>query len=135
MRIIWLSFLLLTTLLLGGVDKSEGILQGKVGVLEGDCMPKKDQPPCKPRPVVASVLITKPSKSFQKEYLIDSVRSDANGDFEIRLKPGNYSTFIRYEGEIICTGFICRPECVCSPVTIKQDSTSVITLKIDKASW
>ena len=107
---------------------SEGILKGSIGLLEGDCMPQKDQPPCKPKPIEATVLVTKPSEKFIQSNLVDSVRSDIQGNFELKLKPGEYSAFVKYKDEINCTGLICNPSCVCSPISIRKDSITTILL-------
>lgn len=136
MRIIWICALICCgCVAFKPADFKEGRLKGMVGVLEGDCMPQKDKPPCEPKPVVATVLVTKPSETFKKEYLIDLVESDARGYFELALKPDRYSVFVRYSDKVICTGFICRPQCECSPITIEEDSTTQLTLKIDMANW
>ena len=115
--------------------QTQGALQGEVGLLEGNCMPAPNAPPCKPRAVEAMVYISQPSENFVEAKLVDSVMSGADGTFEIALQAGDYSVFTKYESEVSCAVFRCTPECVCNPVQISADSTTMLSIKINKASW
>ncbi|MEQ9405113.1 MAG: hypothetical protein RIM99_16095 [Cyclobacteriaceae bacterium] len=112
-----------------------GSMAGTTGVFEGNCMPSPGVAPCKPRPVSTTVFITRKAKEFEWSLLIDSVVSDSNGLYNIRIFEGNYSLFLRDGNKIICTGYQCDPECHCSPVTIFADSVSLINLNLDHANW
>lgn len=115
--------------------QTTGTLKGEVGLLEGNCMPSPNSPPCKPKAVEATIYVTQPSEKFDLSSLVDSVKSGKNGAFEMTLSPGNYSVFTKYESEVSCAVFQCTPECICNPISIAQDSTTVLKLKINKASW
>ena len=125
----------IASLLLGPGQATKGQLKGTTGLLKGNCMPSYGAPPCKPEPVQTWVYISQPSEKFNKEKLIDSVRSDVNGQYEIDLAPDTYSLFVAHESEILCTRFNCTPECSCLPVLIKSDSVHRVDLVINKASW
>lgn len=112
-----------------------GLLTGTVGLLEGDCMPSPNSPPCEPRPISTWVYATLPSEGFAPEKVVDSVRSIGNGQFSMNLSPGKYSLFAKYAGEVACTQFNCNPDCFCQPVDIAADSTSTVTLVVNKATW
>ena len=112
-----------------------GSLKGTVGLLEGDCMPGPNSPPCEPRPIVTWVYATLPSEGFDRKMVIDSVRSMGNGEFSMGLNPGKYSLFAKYANEIACTRFNCDSECYCQPVVIAADSTSTVKIVVNKATW
>ncbi len=134
--LIWLVLLLFTSCAMTLTHSAnQGSLKGTVGLLEGNCMPSPNSPPCKPRPVEATLYITKPTKQFDQALLVDSVRSDAKGQFEIALDSGEYSVFAKYESEVSCAVFQCNPSCVCNPIKIVADSTSLLQVKIDKATY
>lgn len=136
-NIIWL---LMATLILSYCSaqkpmKENGMLKGTIGVFEGNCMPGPGQPPCKPKPIATTVFISKPSKSFQIENLVDSVVSREDGSFSILLREGTYSIFLRDGNNIVCTGLECPSECICSPVQILTNQELIKDLNIDRASW
>jgi len=116
-------------------QRSTGTLQGIVGVYEGNCMPSPGVSPCEPAPLSTSVILTKPSASFDAIMLVDSVVSDANGYYEIILPVGKYSLFLRDGAKIDCNRMGCNPDCICRPVVIKKDSTTVMNATLDHASW
>ena len=117
------------------VNDSQGIIKGTIGLFEGNCMPGPGVPPCEPKPVIATLYFTNPSETFSPNILIDSVSSTENGTYSVTLKEGTYSTFIKYQGEIICTGLICDGECICSPVIVEHSKETLLNLNIDKATW
>ena len=133
---VWLVFLLFTSCAMTVTHSAnQGRLKGTIGLLEGNCMPSPNSPPCKPRPVEATLYITKPTKQFDLALLVDSVRSDAKGQFEIAIDSGEYSVFAKYESEVSCSVFQCNPTCACNPIKIAADSISTLQVKIDKATY
>ena len=114
---------------------NEGTLIGKVGVYEGNCMPAPGAPPCKPRPLSALIYISVPSESFNREYLVDSVRSDNGGQFSLQLEAGDYSIFVKDGSQITCTVTSCPSECYCLPVSVFADSTTEVEVMLDHAVW
>jgi hypothetical protein len=111
-------------------------LQGTIGIYEGNCMPAPGNPPCKPSPFSTMVLITKPSEHFNQDLAIDSVRSDANGQYSIYLPAGKYSLFLRDGNEIVCDSWFSDGQnTYCLPFEIKKDSVTVMDANIDHAAW
>lgn len=118
------------------VQEQWGSLQGSTGILEGNCMPGPGVPPCEPRPTSMKVFITQPTEHYQINMVRDSVISDADGNFEIRLPEGKYSLFIQDDDHRVCGGPMeCTPECICLPVFIKADSVTTVKVNLDKANW
>ena len=115
--------------------QSTGQLTGTTSLLTGNCMPGPNAENCKPTPMSAWVYVSAPSEKFDRAKVVDSVRSDAHGKFEIALSPGRYSLFVNYEGEMVCTRFECTPQCACHPVAIAQGITASADLVVNKASW
>jgi hypothetical protein len=113
------------------IDKN-GVLKGTIGIYQGNCMPIAI---CQPSPISTTVAITKPSEDFNIDLLVDSVITSENGTFEIKLPEGNYSIFLRDGNEFICDNWTCPDNCYCTLVTIKNDSTTIVTANIDHASW
>ncbi|MEQ9466621.1 MAG: hypothetical protein RLN88_04365 [Ekhidna sp.] len=112
-----------------------GTLQGTIGLYEGNCMPGPGIPPCEPRPISAWILITEVSETYNPNLLVDSVRSNAEGKYSIRLKEGSYSLFVRDGDQIVCTEIQCPDSCICHPFIIKLDSVTVIDANLDHATW
>lgn len=112
-----------------------GELNGSIGIYEGNCMPQIGVPPCEPRPISSTVLITKLSQEFQMDLLVDSVRSDKNGFYTISLKAGTYSLFLRDGDSVICDVLHCPDQCYCQPFKIVTDSTTVVDANLDHATW
>ena len=132
-------FPLLGLFLLSCVAKSQlsqfGTLKGSIGIYEGNCMPSPGVAPCKPNPISTTIYITTPSKEYQPQLLSDSLITDRNGEFILKLAAGSYSLFIKDGNEIICDGFKCEKECICTPFEILEDSVTIINANIDHASW
>ncbi|WP_420575506.1 hypothetical protein [Ekhidna sp.] len=116
-------------------NEQYGELKGTIGIYEGNCMPGPGIPPCEPRPISNTVLITELSKDFQPELLIDSVRSDKNGSYTIILRAGTYSLFLRDGDSVVCDVLQCPDQCYCQPFKIVADSTTVVDANLDHATW
>lgn len=112
-----------------------GTLEGNIGIFEGNCMPSPGVPPCKPSPLSTTIFITKPAELFLPELVIDSIFSDVDGCFNIRLPVGNYSLFLRDGDKIVCDLISCNTLCICKPFTIFTDSVTVVNANLDYASW
>lgn len=117
------------------LQQRQGILKGKVGLVEGHCMPSKNSDGCKPKPVSAWLYLMSPSEKFDLSKLVDSVFSNEEGAFQLALAPDKYSVFTKYQSEISCERYDCTPQCICMPVVIVADSVSDINITINKASW
>ena len=98
-------------------------------------MPQIGVPPCEPRPISSTVLITKLSQDFQMNLLVDSVQSDSNGNYTISLKAGTYSLFLRDGDSVVCDLIQCPDQCYCQPFKITEDSTTVVDANLDHATW
>ena len=114
---------------------SSGMLEGTVGVYEGNCMPSPTKPPCEPRPIEATVYVSKPIKEFEKALVLDSVQSNSEGKYSISLPAGKYSLFLKADGEITCSQLNCPSDCYCSLITIESGSRISKDLTIDRATW
>ena len=117
------------------VSPNSGVLKGVVGEFKGNCMPSPGAKPCEPTPVQTTLYISAPAKSFDKTLLVDSIQSNQNGEFKIRLDEGQYSIFIKDKNKIVCNGFECDPKCICTPFYIKKDSTTTLSVNLNHASW
>ena len=117
------------------VQQESGTLKGIIGIYEGNCMPSPGVPPCEPTPLSTSIILTKPSASYDALLFMDSVVSDPNGYYEISLPIGKYSLFLRDGEKIDCNRMDCSPDCICRPVEIIKDSISVMNANIDHAVW
>ncbi len=118
-----------------GNSSDRGVLKGQIGILEGDCMPNPKSPPCEPKPIAATLLITKPAEVYSDAVLLDSVFVKEEGFYEISLKAGDYSLFIKYNNQVYCSYYQCNPECYCSLVTVYSNATVSVNLNVSKASF
>ncbi|MEP0986785.1 hypothetical protein [Ekhidna sp.] len=116
-------------------DNESGILKGVIGIYEGNCMPGPGIPPCEPRPISTTVLITELSESFLEEKLISKIKSNDDGVYKMSLPPGNYSLFLMDEEKVVCTLIHCPDKCLCQPFTIVADSTTIVDANLDHAQW
>tara|TARA_R110001592_G_scaffold237306_14_gene496493 strand:+ start:49681 stop:50130 length:450 start_codon:yes stop_codon:yes gene_type:complete len=117
------------------IDSSDKIVLGRVLIKEGNCMPGPNSPPCKSMGKKVIVHFTKPSKNYNKSYLISKIESDTNGNFSSKLSPGTYSVFIEYKNEMHCTYTICEPTCICSPIEIFNSKNEALTITLDLATY
>lgn len=133
-----------TSLILGlilascAVQKSNlplGELKGTLGLFEGNCMPAPDQPPCVAQPMKNTLFITLPSETYERSNLVDSVVSSTNGTYSIQVPSGTYSLFLRDGKNIVCPVIQCPDQCICAPVVIVADSTTILNLNLDRATW
>jgi hypothetical protein len=116
--------------------QSLGLLEGTIGIYEGDCMPSPEKSPCVPSPFSTMILITNPSEHYNRDLMVDSVGSDANGKYSIYLPEGKYSLFLRDGNEIICDSWTSDGQnTYCLPFEIKKDSVTVMNANIDHATW
>jgi hypothetical protein len=113
----------------------KGLVQGTIGIFEGNCMPSPGVAPCKAQPISTTVYITSLAESFQSDLLKDSIKTNDKGEFKMKLASGSYSLFIKDGNEVICGGLNCEKVCYCTPFTIKSDSVTLIYANIDHASW
>jgi hypothetical protein len=113
----------------------DGILQGKVRVFSGNCMPAPGEPPCEPAAVSTTIYITKLSAKYDRELLINAIQSSDDGLFHLTLPEGAYSVFVQNGTEVVCTLVQCPSVCYCSPFTITSDSSTVIDLIVNNATW
>ena len=87
--------------------KKQGI-EGKVSLIKGNQMPSPDRPKSSPPGLKTKVYIYELTHSSQaiaasspvffsiiKTKLIAEVESDSTGHFKVKLKPGEYSMFIK----------------------------------------
>lgn len=116
-------------------DANTGLLTGTIGMYEGNCMPGPGVPPCEPKPIAATILITQLTEEFNKSLLVQEVQSNENGLYSIALPPGAYSLFLKDGDEFVCTLIQCPDKCYCHPFEIKADSTTTIDANLDHASW
>lgn len=130
-----LTILLLSSCVAQQVNEGSGNLIGEIGIYEGNCMPGPGVKPCEPRPISATILITKLTKEYDEELLIKKLKSDVNGKYEVQLPPGNYSLFLLDGDKIVCTLIQCPSTCICHPFKISADSTTVIDANLDHANW
>lgn len=114
---------------------SQGEMKGVLGLFEGNCMPAPDQPSCIAQPMVNTLFIALPSANYEERNLVDSVVSSANGKYSIRLPAGTYSLFLKDGKDIVCPVIQCPDQCVCAPVVIAADSTTIMNLNLDRATW
>lgn len=137
MKNAFLSILLLFTI--ASCDPPElqtGTLKGTVGLYSGNCMPVIGTPPCTQAPISTTIAITRPCESFNMELLIDSVVSKADGSFQINLKPGKYSLFLRDGNQFVCDYWNSDGVSTqCHPIEIKLDSTLIVNANINHAVW
>ena len=112
-----------------------GKLKGTIGMYEGNCMPGPNSAPCKAKPILTTVYISKPSKEYRIEFVIDSIITNEMGEFKLTVEAGEYSLFIKDGDQVICDGFICETECFCTLFQIKADSVTEVTANIDHATW
>lgn len=132
--------MILNLLLFSCLDNNEeqilGTLQGSIGIYEGNCMPSPGMPSCKPSPFSTTILITSPSEHFNKNLLVDSIQSNANGQYSIDLQEGKYSLFLRDGNQIICDSWISEGQnTYCLPFEIKKGSITFMDANIDHAAW
>jgi hypothetical protein len=112
-----------------------GLLTGTIGIYEGNCMPGPGVAPCEPRPISATILITKLTEHFDWNLLVDSVKSNSDGIYTIKLQEGSYSLFLRDGEDFVCTLIQCPDKCICHPFNIVADSSTVIDANLDHATW
>ncbi|SNT36762.1 hypothetical protein SAMN05421640_3590 [Ekhidna lutea] len=113
----------------------KGTLKGVTGVYEGNCMPGPGRPPCEPRPVSITILITDVSESYDENKLVKKIKSDDNGEYQTDLPVGRYSLFLNDADQVVCTIIQCPETCICHPFEIKSDSTTTIDANLDHAVW
>ena len=123
-----------------GRNISEGIA-GKVLWFEGDLMPGIDKEPVKGKPVQRELLIYKPTtrsettavdQVFYSEIhtdLVKKARTDAKGNFKVKLVPGKYSLFVResqwlYASSVSGEGYI-------NLVEVRDKALTDIEIRID----
>ena len=116
-------------------EQNMGLLKGTIGIYEGNCMPGPGVPPCEPRPIVTTVFITRLNEKFDWDLLVDSVRSNTDGTYSIKLREGDYSLFLRDGNSFACDFIQCPETCYCQPFKIIDDSTTVIDANLDHANW
>lgn len=132
------SICLLLPLLLFAFEKKvqdKGEVKGVIGLIDGDCFPGPNNPPCKSKPISGTLIITEPRQEYDQSKVIDSLVIADDGKYRLFVKAGKYSLFIRYDNEIYCSGFICEPDCYCSLVTIYADSSIIANLNINQGNW
>ena len=112
-----------------------GILMGTTGEYRGNCMPGPGIKPCEAFPVSLVIYISNPSREFDPNQVVDTVKSDLKGHFEVSIPPGTYSLFLDDNGSQVCPQMECTPECICLPITIYSDSTTTINPNLDHAVW
>lgn len=115
--------------------QATGTLRGITGEYSGNCMPSPGMEPCKPAPISTTVFITSSAEQFDPSNLIAEVTSDASGRFEVSLKPGKYSLFLKDAEEVVCDSWECPGECYCSPIEIIAGQITQIQLNLDHATW
>mgnify|MGYP006266916529 CR=1 FL=1 len=115
------------------VPPNMNLLTGSVKLKEGNCMPSPETPPCEFEDFQTWVYLTEPSKDFDRGKVVDSVYTDRKGEFEIYLKNGKYSVFVKYKGAYECAGFICNPECSCMPVSLQDYHVNGFRINLDKS--
>ena len=93
------------------ISKVSPNLQGVIREHKFNNMPMVDMPSAKGSPLMTTLYIYEPTKTDQivdgmlgaptvakiNSRFMDSVRSDKTGAFNLYLKPGKYSVFIKYE--------------------------------------
>lgn len=98
-------------------------------------MPAPGMDPCKPNPLSTTVYITEPAQEFNIEFLLDSVVSAEDGSYQLEITAGSYSLFLRNKDEVVCTIIECPKLCYCSPFKVSADSTTVLNVNLDNATW
>jgi len=117
------------------VNSPSGVLQGTIGIYEGNCMPGPGVKPCEPRPISTKIYITELSEEYEEVKLVASTISNADGEYSINLPSGTYSLFLGDGNQIICDFVQCPDKCYCQPFTISPDSVTIVDANIDHASW
>jgi hypothetical protein len=75
-----------------------------------------------------------PLYSAIKSRLIDSVVTDKDGNFELSLKPGNYSVFVKTNGRYFANSFDAKNNI--APVTVEVGKVSEVNIVInDRATY
>lgn len=105
-----------------------GVLKGKVGLYEGDCIPIGS---CQSISFKTTVMINQLSDDFYEETYVDSVLTSEDGSYEINLPEGNYRLYIRDRNEFIHDYWLSNDDFNISRFTIKQDSITTIDAFID----
>jgi hypothetical protein len=126
---VFLTFLACKTV----VPPNMNLLTGTVKLKEGNCMPSPDGKPCQFEDFETWVYLTEPGKEYDPSKVIDSVYTDRKGDFEMYVKNGDYSLFVKYQNEYACAGFICNPECACTPVSLRNYNINGLRIELDKS--
>ncbi|MBT7039396.1 MAG: hypothetical protein HN921_06100 [Bacteroidetes bacterium] len=114
---------------------AKGTLKGTIGIYEGNCMPAPNKPPCEPKPIATTVVITHPSEHYQKKLVVAKTQSNEDGSYEVMLAEGKYSLFLLDGDEYVCDHWQCSDQCYCSLFEIKKDAVSILDANIDHASW
>lgn len=117
------------------VDKNYGTLKGTTGLLEGNCMPSPGVPPCEAKPSSTTILITELSENYVEGKLVKKITSDEEGQYEVSLPYGDYSLFLLDGEKVVCSVIQCPDKCVCQPFKIASDSTTILDVNLDRASW
>jgi hypothetical protein len=112
----------------GTEDIKYGVLKGKVGLYEGDCIPISS---CQSTSFKTTVKITQLSDDFYSETYVDSVLTSDEGSYEISLPEGNYRLYIRDGNEFIDNYWLSNDDFNSPKFTIKQDSITTIDAFID----
>ncbi|MET0463705.1 MAG: carboxypeptidase-like regulatory domain-containing protein [Chitinophagaceae bacterium] len=109
MPLLALGFVALATSNDAGCSRSG--MKGHVYLVKGNQMPSPDRPPAAPQGVETELFIYEltnleqvtriGSTSFYSQIntpLVKTVKTDASGSFSIKLPPGNYSLFVKKDG-------------------------------------
>ncbi|MEM9338478.1 MAG: hypothetical protein AAGA66_07095 [Bacteroidota bacterium] len=130
-----LTIFILISCALQGNQSDMGMIEGKIGILEGNCMPGPGIEPCKPRPIATTVYATKLSRQFDIKLVVDSTESKQDGTYQLSLPEGRYSLFIKDEERAPCDRLECNPDCYCLPFKITADSTTTVSANLNHAAW
>ena len=114
-------------------------IKGNVYLVSGNQMPSPDLPPSKPRGMKATLAIyeltnTSQVKASGKFYetpstkLVKLVETDENGAYKVKLKPGNYSLFVKIDSLYYSNVF--DDKFNIHPVEIKRGTWSTDDFKV-----
>jgi hypothetical protein len=77
---------------------------------------------------------TSPLYNAIRSRLVDSVMTDKEGNFEVSLKPGNYSVFVQTRGKYFANSFDAKNNI--APVTVEAGKVSEVNIVInDRATY
>jgi hypothetical protein len=116
-------------------------IRGKVVWVEGNQMPGPDRPRASGgKPVEREMLVYEPVSIQQLEMggtvfkqvpgkAVASVRTNAQGEFEVELLPGKYSLFSKEESGFFANGF--DGEGIIAPIEVKAGVFTEVLFRID----